>query len=644
MTVFADQLLHGYADGHRLLAGSVELSQAAMRALLVHSDAPAAPMGQMALSSIPLPEDDRWAITATWRADEMPRPGSVWSHTLILEVSAIAAMRCAGGLLDQLRRPQGGDLALYRRPVAISERPAWPDGSAAQRVLAAVLLAFYSWPDQSAGVIAPKLEQGEAALLAVWEQQWPRLRSASSFSARGRLEADNKSPVQVAAKRGRTRPPIPVIDASRDLPEEPPSWIARLLADVERPGALRAFLALYGPHGERGRADVSLLVELQQGLASSAPQEAFALLVRSYPAPPQMDALKHAALEDDSIVWPGADEGRLLAAYEHHRHVQWASLRLGDRLAQQWPDRPAVLIQCLRLAQGDTQLVTDAWRAVAARADDTMLKYLLSTEFELALELVALRPDLLLQPSLWRQPFQWQRPLAGAVADRDGLERELASVLIEADNAELAAYLRRRGLLNGHDLAATIAARGVSAHTRRIYGEVFRDAIDEALGYAMLDQASSVERTLAALLGGSRNPVVRKHSDQLAKHLRELDAPSQLELAVRLMLATDGKPPSKSVMRVVFPLLHRALVGQSLSAKQWKDLDEVLPAGNQWDRAERLRKALLASIKHHNWSDREVAQAIAAAGPEAGRLRELTEKKSDLRKAIDAAWKLISPW
>lgn len=646
VTVLAHQLLHGYVDGHRLLAASTELPPPAMRELLIHSDAAPGPREEMALSSLPLPQHGKWALTATWRAGEVSRSGSVWSHTLLLDTQAIGKLRYAGGLLKALQRPAGlRDAPRFREPLAIPDRPVWSDESSLDQVLEAVLMALYRWPDQPGSVVVASLPRGERALLAVWEQQWPELRASFAFTARSRLENDGKDAVQVATMAARSRAATAVIDVSRPLPERLPDWVGRMSADVARPGDLRAFLLAYGPQGH-GRRDVRLLVELEDGFKSETPSRAFERLVEAYPAPEEMSMLKQAVLARNSTLWPGPDEQRLVVAYEHQSRVEWASLMLGDRVANLWPTNADALAVCLRLAsESNEDLRTDTWIAVSQRADEAMLIHLADTDVELAIELVLLRPDLLLRPLVWKLKQAWQEPLVAGVAGRGAaVDPALAQLLIAEGNIELASALWTRSLLEGRDVAAAIAGGGLSPTTWRSYKKVFGRAKDEAVQAALRVDASWVERMLAALLPGSRNPVVKEFPDQLAEHLSELDGPAQKELATRLLAAKRGKPASKAVMQAAFPVLHRAMVSESLSDRQWAQLDKALPPGNHWDRAERLRKALLESIKHQHWSDQEVAHVIEAAGPEADKIRRLTDKKSDLRKALDAAWELVTPW
>lgn len=312
MSVLAHQLLHGYADGQRLLAASIELPADVKRRLLIHSDALPGPAGGRTLGSLALPEVGLWALTATWPAVEMPRPGSVWSHTLLLSRDAVGELRGAGGLLEALRRPrQLGDYQRYRQPQEIADALARP-APQSRRLVEAVLLALYGSPDEPAAVLAHDLAAAEVALLAAWEQQWPALRASASFATRARIEGESCTHMQVGTAVPRGRPAIHVLSADQDLNGQPPTWVKALASDVFNPGKLRAFLCRYGPGGSRGAADVVLLAQLHGTLsAAEASLDAFAPLADAYPDPSQMAALKHDCLKRGGIFTTALERWRL---------------------------------------------------------------------------------------------------------------------------------------------------------------------------------------------------------------------------------------------------------------------------------------------------------------------------------------------
>ena len=109
-----EQLLHGYDNGHRLLAGSVLLkNNADMDAIATLSDwseyvAPGDGDSSY-VTAYPLVESSYYVIAKTWYAEEMRRPGCVWTHSLLIPFDTLNS-------LDNFRRIS----SLFVRPDAES--------------------------------------------------------------------------------------------------------------------------------------------------------------------------------------------------------------------------------------------------------------------------------------------------------------------------------------------------------------------------------------------------------------------------------------------------------------------------------------------------------------------------------------------
>lgn len=87
------QALWGYSNGHHLLASSISLSNHSLKIL--------GPLSDLSGLAVPkdfdgyltgcfLPTENFYALSKTWYADEMPRLGCVWTHTLLLDCGGSA--------------------------------------------------------------------------------------------------------------------------------------------------------------------------------------------------------------------------------------------------------------------------------------------------------------------------------------------------------------------------------------------------------------------------------------------------------------------------------------------------------------------------------------------------------------------------
>src|ERR1700722_18657090 len=119
--VVVGQTLHGYSDGHRLIAASaVDVTSRDAKTMLVMSDAsgPSTRTSSLGyLTGYPLVESGLYALARTWSAPEMPRPGCVWTHTLLIDFSDLAVLTSMSELLGAFRRPGSGMDEAFGKPI-----------------------------------------------------------------------------------------------------------------------------------------------------------------------------------------------------------------------------------------------------------------------------------------------------------------------------------------------------------------------------------------------------------------------------------------------------------------------------------------------------------------------------------------------
>ena len=87
------QALFGYDAGHHLIEASLKLSTEIRHFLAVATDlsgsSPALGF-ETSYTGMPLPGSSYYALFCTWLAPEMPRPGSVWSQVIFIELGDLA--------------------------------------------------------------------------------------------------------------------------------------------------------------------------------------------------------------------------------------------------------------------------------------------------------------------------------------------------------------------------------------------------------------------------------------------------------------------------------------------------------------------------------------------------------------------------
>lgn len=299
-----DQALFGYADGHRQIASSLRLPPKDLYLLSTATDLAGGTRladDESYLSGLPLPESRRYAVFRTWAAPEMPRPGCVWSHVILLGQKTTASLAAFSTLLPLFRRPGRGRTEEYGEPL---EPIAIGSGrTAAVAPIAAIVEGYYSGRRvflPGAGSEAAEIEE---AVLAVWSQQWPRLRASYSFctaavNERHRTDASEYD-VQVTASG----------DPAAGPPDRP-EWVSFAAADAaeNRVTPLRRFLWRYGRDVSNSRRNYGMLVELFQrwGEADTIPMFAASEVFEKLSDPAEGAILKR------DVMGLGAAKTRLI--------------------------------------------------------------------------------------------------------------------------------------------------------------------------------------------------------------------------------------------------------------------------------------------------------------------------------------------
>jgi hypothetical protein len=178
------QALHGYTDGHRLLACSTALKPRDQKTMLVMSDVsgPNAIIGDAGyLTGYPLPESGVYALACTWAATEMARPGCVWTHTLLLDFADLAVLPTMKFLVNAFRRP-GVDFPPNRfdAPLSIEGQTLVAQRQEInQESLRRIIWALYEHPKDR--IFTSSDEASLELVFLLWAQQWPRLRRTFRF-------------------------------------------------------------------------------------------------------------------------------------------------------------------------------------------------------------------------------------------------------------------------------------------------------------------------------------------------------------------------------------------------------------------------------------------------------------------------------
>ncbi|WLO87364.1 hypothetical protein IFU33_22900 (plasmid) [Pantoea agglomerans] len=349
--MIVDQCLFGYEDGHRLLASSLPLVEALSLLTELSDLAPNTIFGESEgyWTGLPVASLGRYVLMRTWPAPEMPRPGCVWTHALLIEPIHLEFLGDLSVLQSAVRRPKNPiDRTKYQKRLKI-DLPAihGADEIEGGHVVETLLSALYSSLTSTIEIHEPG--ELDSPLFAVWSQQWPRLRRNFRFqTAASRIEKTvgaarfDALALLVSADRYPVR-----------MKNDGPEWLAVAAEDArgESGAGLRDFLWNYGRDVRRQRGSFRPLTEvflLNVHHAVDAAAQVFRIISQAFPEP--IDALYLKQDLMDGLVVPGAQVGLMEIMLNDDGREQLLPLptKKGmERLGSLWPAQPGEIIALL---------------------------------------------------------------------------------------------------------------------------------------------------------------------------------------------------------------------------------------------------------------------------------------------------------
>ena len=276
MVATVHQALHGYSDGHRLIASSLPIAGADARVMVVMSDLSGSgvkPEPEGYLTGYPLEDAGKYVIARTWAAPEMPRPGCVWTHSLLIDNADLAAITSPEGLLSAFRRPEGLLSGTeFAEPLAITDEAGGASDTLDERT-SGIVESLYTRPDNIVLAEIQSAVADERLLTAIWMQQWPRLRRSFGFCTLSGIDRSARGAtldlqlVRPSDRQNRSKFPDSVIAPSTMTASE----LRSLIDDIEGRDTtrIREFLRKTGGDVDGGRRAMLPLCRLHTALFAS---------------------------------------------------------------------------------------------------------------------------------------------------------------------------------------------------------------------------------------------------------------------------------------------------------------------------------------------------------------------------------------
>ena len=630
------QALHGYQDGHSLLASSQRLPYATESTMLVMSDL----SGQSFvggfdgyLTGYPLLEANVFALARTWYAPEMDRPGCVWTHTLLIKFGDLARFSDLSTLSGLFKRPTRSQASWgkYDQPVKVDESgsPSQQPAYALQETkVTSICDALYS--SDTASVIVPSTEADtfEHLFLSIWEQQWPRLRRRFAFCT-GALESREIAgrnfdlqciPTNFAGLGSTPGRQSIIINGKPEAGKLRDEVLNTILGDLTKPEErFRSFLQNYGADAPQLRSAFPPLVSAwlltKNGIRD---EDAYGSIVaevaRLFPEKRTVATLKSDLIQADKIgdspISLSFDD-RVIAilALTKAAEIVSTAFDLQKHLSERVQAAPLAMVslveRCIRLRNFDSAAQERVFTLAQSIPWDILEK---NASPHLLLVLLGMNPELLSQPGVWVRMAGRTHEIVDMFSSKASTRDEwmqLVRATLRNDVPQAASLIFHRG---PSDLVPLVLQElqdheAFSPMMNPWYVEVERRQ-PEVITWLKSVRSISASNQLGLSLVLDPSYLLKEGIqpslfDQVAEDW------NARRLAFLLVLASRVNTEfSAQTFAMAFRKLHRLVVGQDVDYYSWEILRDVLPEPSMWsswDTAERLRRFYADRFAENDW-------------------------------------------
>lgn len=635
------QMLHGYSGGHRLLAGSTTLSRSSERRMREATDlsGPSVQPGfKSYVSGYPLSDDDMFVVSRTWYADEMPRPGCVWTHSILLVMEQLQKIDDCRSLLRLFRRPENQEFSAYQEP--LEWQPSIGEGRDEFEIGFAknLIVALYSDDPRPVAIVSSESSRFEEWLLEVWTQQWSSLRAEFSFCS-GVLDlhqADQQLdliviPSSDSRLKKRAEVETTLLEPMDCCDVKLKAWqtiAAKNLIDRNVHPTFRRFLQRFGDDKHATRAHFSKFARCFSELDSATSQkddiaQALSAIGREFPSMSDAEELKVAVAGTlgKREFFKEADDVDLLVAIvdtEPLSAFDFVALDVANRLKTVWSKSRTDVMQLLgHLASRDDSQNDDIVDTLAEVVSDEDMVSISRSDSTVAKQLLRVRPEFARNSEVWKcidvtvealgsrfiDAVSADDRLASRIVDsqiqagrddvcqqmEDVLKAKIVDAILEADPDSIAKIDRQRsspwlGVLKKHANRVTEwigQTKTVSPEAATIATRVV-DLSKTKTRKALFKEWSGVLTKAVAL------------TDSTVLHARVAFLAAVLEL---------GGKDSEQIVCESYPQVYSAAAAGALPDSDWSLLINRLPdVGFRWDWCKRLREGLLRQCVNRKWA------------------------------------------
>lgn len=620
--ILINQTLHGYADGHQLISASTELTRGQNSQLLMMSDlsGPSFRTGYESYLTGHGIGEGTYAIAKTWFAPELPRPGCVWTHTLLVRDEDVARLPSLSSLSKLFRRPEAGKFSSYERPIKFIA-PDWEPARKLSGLTKLVVSALYE-SDRIVVIPSERSELFETTVLAILDQQWPKLRRTFSFCTGALSLRDAGFDLSVCPPEVANSLNDAAVVVGHSALHDRDEWVDVATRDVENgehDTPFRKFLWAFGPDFKEGRlafrplTEIFNLIMMNEQLLGG---KVLSLVGHHFPKSTEGKRIKSAIFGQDGpyLESLGGEKAviALLVSHQLASAIPGNVAEVEQRAANLAKDDPQAALAILRnaadigteYAQAFIRgyLNSAGWGSGSAPIPDSLLPYVLNKN-----------PSLLSSPELWTR-LSTEKSASAPIAYLRSHSEHVPSAIAAMVHGK--AWLALRSAV---DRLGPMAMYSILRVIEEISSKIIE--VEPKLASILLSQSYELGDALATGSAGPRalrylTAILDPQSwylkrTQLAdwaeasrQRFRFSDIRHEINSAVFLIVLglSSREEGGEEIVVSNFQVVFDALNNDFLDEVTWKRLDSVLAYHSSKSKGPHLVRTVVRAFRDRDWS------------------------------------------
>ncbi len=651
-----NQTLHGYENGHRLLTSSKKFPKNIERKLLILSDLSGSSSTkgfETYISGYPLNEIYSYAISKTWYAPEMDRPGCVWTHTLIIENLHLEWI--TREIIREFKKPKGlQNLSSYRKLISIYPSDNLHDNldlNVYKDLLCEILNNLYSNSSKPIYLVSNNSDDFETLILNVWNQQWPYLKetfSLCSGSIASRKNNGKQFDLQIIPKKNygkikrNSDDGIFIDPINLSINKEYPSWVKTAVTDLiyrENNHSLKNFLKDVGNEKNNGRAEFSKYSIAYKILDEfNTSQITFYNLVDEvgelFPLPSEGKLLKSCLFisnfEGSKYISKNIGHKDILSALcktDYYHAYDQKTLGIEEKATALWKTSRKNAVELAQdLISTNINPIGESFLiGISKVISDADLESVLNANRNLFQIFLQYNPLLASSTYIWKSELISTRDIFNLLISSPNLNPtssiKIINAILDSGVTNIASEVIQHFkidaieiLLNWILFSEQSISKGMWMDSLRSYPSLILDWVSKSdnVENDIMIEAFNLVNPNTADLSSINFDIWNRLSNSSFEGVgrRKLIKIMSLLLAISL---SKKSMRYADIVKKSFMIVYSAAMDDSLEYESWRYLSRYLPdlgLWRSWDKCESLRRGLIHSYVTYNWPKQDLLETI----------------------------------